>query len=328
LAQLMSPPKAASPAATLAAAVTKAGVKQYRKPKLTKLTDERHAGLTGIIFGKSGSGKTDFFVQLLLNSKTPVRAIYVQTDIGAGGFATIKARLKEHNRLDLLDNVMVLDIGGHHDDRGNEISGYEELSEFLNDPWSEDLLAFDPNVFFWDGFGSFQGIDIVDYVLDKGVANNASDLREANLIAEKVGKDQSWEARKRATVRAVDKFGQLRRPDGKLLHKFLTMFEASRQVPVDSNNPTAGSKQELTGLPLMSGFGVFDQIKGAADFVLKTKVVVKEGGKVFEYSYITGGPENVEGKVRGPRFDVSIPADAAAFFDRIVEACDVGEGVA
>lgn len=322
----MSPPKAASPAATLAAAVTKAGVKQYRKPKLTKLTDERHAGLTGIIFGKSGSGKTDFFVQLLLNSKTPVRAIYVNTDIGAGGFATIKARLKEHKRLDLLDNVLVLDIGGHQDEKGNEISGYEELSEFLNDPWSEELLAFDPNVFFWDGFGSFQGIDIVDYVLDKGVANNASDLREANLIAEKVGKDQSWEARKRATVRAVDKFGQLRRPDGKLLHKFLTMFEASRQVPVDSNNPTAGSKQELTGLPLMSGFGVFDQIKGAADFVLKTEVLVKEGGKVFEYKYITGGPKNGEGKVRGPRFDVEIPADAAAFFDRIVEACDVGEG--
>ena len=319
-------PPAKSPAALAAGQLKKTGVTNLRKPRLKSLRDEAFSGFTGLIFGKSGSGKTEFFVQLMVGAKTPLRAIYVNTDIGAGGFATIKARLKTLNRLDLIDKIAVLDIGGHFDEKGNEISGYEEFYEFLKNPWDEEMMAFDPSLLFWDGFGSFQSIDVVDYVLDKGEVSGTSgptDLRGENLVMEKVGKGESWEARKRATVRCVDKFCTLKRPDGKAIHKFMTMFEGSRQVPVDRDNPTAGSRQELTGLPLLSGFGVFDQIKGATDLVIKTAVKDKEGGKVKEYKYYTGGPQNVEGKVRALELDIEIAPDAAALFNALIDACDL-----
>lgn len=308
-----------SAAATVKAATTEfvkglkaANVTTVRKPRTKSLRDQEFLGIAGGLFGPSGSGKTEFFVQLLCGGEgvPPMRALYVNTDIGAGGFNAIKAGLKNRGHLDKLDNVQVLDI-----------ADYEDMKSFLDEPWEKEILDFGADLFFWDGFGSFQSIDLVDYVLDHGDTSDSSDLRQDNLIFSKVGKDQGWEARKRATVRCVDKFCKLKRPDGKPLHRVITMFEGTKQMPNDAANPTAGSKQVLTGLPLLSGFGVFDQIKGALNFLFKTDVKAVDGKK--SYSYVTGGSKNLEGKIQGVPFDVDIPADSVALFKRLLEAYKV-----
>jgi hypothetical protein len=168
---------------------------------------------------------------------------------------------------------------------------------------------------------------MVDYILnisadDAGGKAGATELRKEGLVFEKVGKDPAWEARVRSTVNAVDDFCKIRHPHDKPIHKILTMFEGSKQEPIDAANPTAGTKQVLSGKPQLSGYAAFDSIKGASDLLLKCKVK-NDGGKKA-YTYVTSGSENVEGKVSGGIvLEQEIPADACALWAKIQEAVKV-----
>lgn len=302
----------------------KKGVSTLRKPRTILLRDAPPSGNTVILFGPSGVGKTEFLIQLMCGSAAvpPVKALYVSADIGSGRTDMIKASLKNRGHIDKLDNMMIL-----------AVDDYLDFTSWVADPWSPEILAFDPDVMFFEGFGFWQGNDMVDYILeasvdDAGGKAGVSELRKEGLVFEKVGKDPAWEARKRATVAAVDDFCKIRHPAAKPLHKILTMFEGSKQEPIDANNPTAGSRQVLNGKPLLSGYATFDQIKGAADLLLKLEVKNNNGKR--EFVYVLGpSPKNVEGKVSGGIVlgskdnEFEIPADACAVWAKLLEAVKV-----
>lgn len=310
--------KVQTPQAKLVETLRATSVTTMRKPKAVSLRAAPKSGLTGFIFGPSASGKTEFAIQLACGSASlpPQKILYVNTDIGSGGTDMIIASLLALGREDAIDNFLVLPIGN-----------YEEFSEWVDKPWTEEILSFAPDVLFWEGFGFFQSFDLTQYVLGEsldsaGGKDGASALREEKLVFEKVGKDPSWEARKTGTLSAVDRFCRIRHPEDKFISKVLTMFEGSKQEPVDSNNPTAGSKQVPSGRPLLSGYATFDQVKGASDFLIKTHKETLAGKTT--YQYVTGGPLNAEGKLRGRLgLNEKIEADACALWSRMLEASNL-----
>jgi hypothetical protein len=238
----------------LAAAKTRAAgitnIPPRPKPQATKLGEDS-LSKTGI-FGPLGSGKSLFLLGPLLCGE---RIFGMSTDFGGNGLVSVKNALRDANREDLFNNLMNVDI-----------SNYKDAIELLESPESffPDLAEFDPTVFFWEGFSTFNN-DLLDEETETN--KDMHGLGEGDKYAH-------WYDVKRATLRTIRKFFALRLPAGKPLHKVMTFVEAKADVN-DLTNVTEKA-------PMIQG-SAKDLISGGFDVVLNC--YCEEKDSTFKYFY-------------------------------------------
>lgn len=251
---------------------------------IRKLSDPSQAGVRIFLFGPAGTGKTFFSYGCLLKG---FRIVFLSSDIGGSGVSAIEGPLRRIGRADALENAV--DV---------EINDYETMEAFLDDPasvWPE-IYDFNPDILFWDGFGAFQQIQLMEQIGDMSGGKNSTEQRESGLQLE----TRDWNLVKNDTVRKLNKFcGLHNRRTGKIWHKVLTAHEAIKSKETAPGKSVLAESKE----PLLSGAGGV-LARGAFDLILKTsmrKAKVGEegdgGGRAFEY--ITAGHENLAAKNRG-----------------------------
>lgn len=268
-----------------------------------RLSDPSKAGIRIFVYGPSGSGKSYFSKELLARG---FRIVFLSTDIGGSGMAAVEGPLRRENNVAALDNGV--DI---------EIRDYATTMKFLEKPesvWPE-IYDFDPDILFWDGFGAFQQIELMEYVGEMSGGKKSTEQRDSGLQLEQ----RDWGLIKQATIRMLDRFCSLHNPKtGKVWHKVLTAHEAIKSV---SNGDTSVLSE--TKEPLLSGAGGVLS-RGAFDLILKTAVrkaktgeAGDDGGRVFEY--VTSGHQNLAAKNRGFDLPSVIPGDGGALFMKLLE---------
>lgn len=286
-------------------AVTPSKVTPLTAPRATvrRLSDPAKAGVRIFLYGPSGSGKSYFAKELLARG---FRIVFLSTDIGGSGMAAVEGPLRREGKLSALDNGV--DI---------EIRDYATTMKFLEKPesiWPE-IYDFDPDIIFWDGFGAFQQIELMEYVGDMSGGKKSTEQRESGLQLEQ----RDWGLVKQATIRMLDRFCSLHNPKtGKVWHKILTAHEAIKSVSNGDASVLTETKE-----PLLSGAGGVLS-KGAFDLILKTSVRKAKsgeegdsGGRVFEY--VTAGHQNLAAKNRGFDLPPVVPGDGGALFTTLLE---------
>lgn len=308
---LSSTPTIPAPKTAEDFATTSSRTTALTAPRATvrRLSDPSRAGLKIFVYGPSGSGKSTFIKGLLSRG---FRGIIVSTDIGGSGMSAVEGPLRREGRVDALDNAF--DI---------ELTGYRMLKSFLDDPAKVcaeadhgfDLYKFDPDFVFWDGFGAFQQIDLMEFVGDMDGGKRATDQRDSGLQLEM----RDWGLIKSATIRLLDQFcGLHNRKTGKIWHKILSAHEAIKSVSNGDASVLTETKE-----PLLSGAGGVLS-RGAFDLILKTSVRKAKsgeegdsGGRVFEY--VTAGHQNLAAKNRGFDLPPVVPGDGGALFVTLLE---------
>lgn len=298
-----------TPAAPKTAEDFAAGTKTTRilkAPRATvrSLADPADTGLKIMVFGSSGQGKTWFGKGCLVEG---FRVAYISTDIGGSGVVAIEGPLRREGHADKLMNG-----------KDVELPTYEDLESFLNNPqeiWP-DIYDWDPDILFWDGFGAFQQIQLMEEVGDMDGGKNATEQRQSGLQLE----TRDWNLVKQDTIRKLSKFCALHnRKTGKIWHKVVTCHESIK------SKETAPGKSALTETkePLLSGAGGI-MARGAFDLILKTSVRNKTageegdfGGRVYEY--ITAGNNNLAAKNRGFDLPAAIPADGGKLMLKLLQ---------
>ncbi len=206
------------------------------RPQAYKLHADQSDPLKLMIYGHSGTGKTFFLIGPLLCGE---RLLVLSSDFGSNGLQTVKAELQKRGKLELLNNMMVVDL-----------SNYEDILEFLENPiaFVPDLEKFDPTLLSWEGFSSFN-VDILDeYILGFAPgAENAGELRYAGMTHTQ----QDWQGMKRGTVRAIRKFMAFTMPNGKRLHKILTCLESRPETNKITQETQKGALIHGTGKDLL-----------------------------------------------------------------------------
>ncbi len=258
-------------------------------PKAYSLLEDASTPIKMLIYGFTGGGKTFFVVGLLLAGE---KVFVLSTDFGANGLVTVKNELRRRGRLDLLSNLRVLDLGD-----------YEHIIKFLEEPgvFVTDLNDYDPTVFVWEGFSSFN-IDILDeYILTKAPgAEGAGELRHAGFTHTK----QDWQGMKRGTGRAVRKFLNFSLPNGKPIHKIMTALESTPQNDAFTNKTARGALVHGSGRDLMGpGFDVIIEAFKAAP------KGTEEEDKISFFYRCEGDSEKYQLKARGYDLKPIEPAD-------------------
>lgn len=251
--------------------VVKAGVEKrilpaVRLPQIKNIAEEEDSTLKVMLFGPVGSGKTQFLVGPLMAG---LKVFVITTDIGGSGLTSVRRWLKRNGRPELAQNLYEV-----------QLNGYEQVKEFLESPTmlkmgnGSTIWDIDPDVLVWDGFSSFQQIDIAEYVgamAPKGARDNVSEQRESGLQFETA----DWGIVRNATVRIMEKFMGLTGPGGKPIHKIVTCHEDIR-LKRQGTNPTDPSVATEQKRPLLQGAGGLI-ILGAFDLIMRTKVTTDRG---------------------------------------------------
>lgn len=226
------------------------GAADRPRPQAAKLSDDGTVKVG--VFGPLGSGKTKFLEGPLYCGE---RVLAISTDFGGNGLLTLTNGFRKAGREDLCGNLMNVDL-----------SEYEHVIEFLEKPdlYVPGLDEFDPTVFAWDGFSTFN-IDLLDEYSEK-----FPDKVEG-LKRDKWG---HWADVKRATMRSMRKFFGFRLPNGKKLHKIMTFVEAK----ADNNELTNVTEKA----PMIQG-GAKDLSTGGFDVVLNCYSEEKDGELKFFY---------------------------------------------
>lgn len=198
--KLAPPPK--KPGRTFKASVMSADEPIYRKV---------------LAIGRSGFGKTMAIAGIVESGH---RVMVFDTDIGGNGLSTVQETLKSNGHSDLLKNIAWFEFGE-----------YKDLTYVLDHPSSlevdgKSLWDWDPDVLVWEGLSNFQECSVTQYALDlapmRGAGNsNVTEARQEGLWAEQV----DWGVIRRATLFAVDKFLRLHNPNGKKVHKYVTVLQ-------------------------------------------------------------------------------------------------------
>lgn len=277
-------------------------------------------------YGESGIGKTYIVLQLLLMNFS---VLYFSTEMGGDGLRTVTSGLKALNRLDLLENLLVVP----------PFVDYEAVSDFLQDPQSicpglwcdtldkritsgeptkkEAVPGFNPDFIFWDGFSEFQLLYLERYIADELQPDTPRAEREAGLFA--VEKD--WNMVMNGTLRGSHDFFQIRDPlTGREPHKIVTCKQAEKErdaVPGVDGKPLMKAKKTF----ILQGAAkkIFE---GAFDFIfLATKRTSLKPNEPPSYVWRVEASEKQTAKVRG--FELAgvergeIPADFAALWSRL-----------
>lgn len=280
-------------------------VKPITAPRATvrRLSDPSKAGLRVFAFGPAGSGKTFIAKELLARGW---RVVFLSTDIGGSGVSALEGPLRREGKAAALENGV--DV---------EIPDYATVETFLKNPaaiWPE-IYDFDPDILFWDGFGAFQQIEMIDYVGSMDGGKRSTEQRDSGLQLEQ----RDWGLVKTATVRLLDRFCSLHNPrTGKIWHKIVTAHEAVKSKEIGPGQAVLAESKE----PLLSGAGGI-LARGAFDLILKASVRKAKtgeegdgGGRVFEY--ITVGHENLAAKNRGFDLPAAMPGDGGALFEKLL----------
>lgn len=298
-------PGAAAPKTAEEFAGTKS-TRVLKAPRATvrSLADPSNAGLKLFVFGPAGTGKTFLSYGCLLKG---FRVGFISTDIGGSGVAAIEGPLRRAGRADVLSNAV--DV---------EINDYDTMEAFLANPvdvWP-DIYEFDPDILFWDGFGSFQQIQLMEDVGSMDGGKNATEQRESGLQLE----TRDWNLVKQDTIRKLNKFCALHnRKTGKLWHKVLTAHESIKSKETSPGKSAMTETKE----PLLSGAGGI-MTKGAFDLILKTRSrnakpgeEGEAGGRIFEY--VTAGNENLAAKNRGFDLPSVMPGEGGELFMTLLQ---------
>src|SRR6185436_20400687 len=235
---------------------------RMNRPK--KLSDEEATVFKGLLFGPPETGKTRSFLGLLLQG---FKIFVISTDMGGEGMSTVKIALRKLGRLDLLENLTIV-----------VLNDFDTVKAFLDNPESVYPPIYDEDfdILGWDGFSTFQGINISEKVGDdikpqvKG-DKELSDGREAGVVFEIM----DWGAVKNMTLRALDNFLKIHnKKTGKIFHKIVTCLEGKNAVRSgDGFNGTTAYIDN--GKPLIQGAAI-NFMTPAFDLVINTKKVGEE----------------------------------------------------
>lgn len=298
---------------TAGAAKAPAAVNTIKAPKkrLMSLDQPDATTFKCLLFGTPGSGKTKALADLLQGG---YKVFILSTDMGGDGFLTIQSRLTHLGCPELLSNCKVLPIREYITDLDNPKAGYLEVEKFLSDPaeYCPDLLEFDPDFAAWDGFGTFQQVDVSEYVGAMAPAKDKDrgDFRESGLVLE----TQDWGAICNATMRCFNKFTRIHNvsPTGKKWHKIFTAHEG---IVYKKNALTDKQEASDSRKPMLAGKGG-TMVEGGVDLVVRCKTIKGLRGKT-EYKYVVRGDENNSAKVRLQNLEDEEPADFLALWKKI-----------
>lgn len=263
------------------------------KKRSFRLDEEDANYFKGLLFGVPGSGKTKAIADLILGG---YKVAVLSTDMGDTGHLTITNWLSHAKRRDLFVNCMIIPV-----------DGYEETESFIDNPfrYCPELKEFNPDFLAWDGFGSWQQVDVSEYVGEKN-ASKDNEMLESGLVLDQRG----YGAVRNATTRKFNAFCRIHGADKKW-HKLFTVHEAVVYKKVGEN------KTEMvveSYKPMLSGAGG-QMVLGGVDLILRCKAT--KGLKNVSYTYVTRGHENLAAKSRG--FDLldEEPGDFLALWNKI-----------
>lgn len=251
-----------------------------RRNRVRKGSDSENYGINIMLFGPVGSGKTRALVGLL---KKGLKVLCLISDIGNNGIITVKLALKQEGLSHLLDNLTFIALNGH-----------KEVSEFLDEPaafWPE-IYDEGIDVLFWDGFSSYQGTDLMEYVGGMIEDGNVGSREVSELRSEGVRFELSdYKVVRDVTIRVAKEFCRLNnKKTGQIWHHIMTCHEAIKS----SQNGKSGFSD--TAQPFLTGSGGV-YLMGAFDLVIKTQAVGDE--KTREFEYVITGNKNLVAKNRG-----------------------------
>ena len=162
-----------------------------------------------LLYGEWDTGKTYFLIEAILRG---LNVFFLNTDMGRNGLRTIREELGRTGHFDLFEKHV----------RSWDVNDYSLVSAHLvSDFFEKQLAPWTPDIDCWDGFTSFQIVNVDEHVLameSKEMKNN--ELREAGLHAGQ----QDWGAIKRATMRPVSMWMN-KTWGGKKVHKVVTCAE-------------------------------------------------------------------------------------------------------
>lgn len=233
------------------------------------LFDDTHIQINILIFGPTGCGKTYSLVDLLLMG---YKIFVAGTDMGGNGLLTVRLKLKELGKPELLKNIM-----------SYEFSSYDEMKDFLDNPKSlsldprygySDIYAFNPDFLVWEGFAVFQQFHIYEKinenVVDAASHKSGSDTpsiteaREAGLQFEQ----QDWGQLRNATIKALAKFFAIHNPKtGKVWHKIVTSHEKEQSVTKQDGKQKTSMIVEMKQ-PLLQG-AAQSLVAGGFDLIIR-----------------------------------------------------------
>jgi hypothetical protein len=273
-----------------------------RGPRVIRGNEENANTIKIFAFGEIGTGKTFLAVGLLLSG---LSVLLVSTDIGGSGANSIKLRLKQLGREDLISNLTEIILPTD-----------EVIQNFLLDPtqYISDIYDIPLDVLFWDGFGAWQTVELQEKVgampIERSGGKELQPAVESGLFLEQ----GQWGMVKNATVRAVDKFCSMHnKVTGKIWHKIVTCPEA-----IKSKGQDMGGGFKETSEPLLQGAGGVLSLH-AFDLVMRCKKVAGETER-FIYQFRGLGKKT---KVRGFVLPNEMDADMQALWKMLTEQLNV-----
>jgi hypothetical protein len=303
----------AAPAPKRAMGATVKAVLAPRANRAKRLSAMNQFAVKILLFGGTGTGKTTALARLLALGK---KILCITTDIGETGNLTVTLYIKNVlKRPELLENFVEIPL-----------YSFEEVDDFLTNPaaFFPEIYDFDPDFIVWDGFSSFQLIDLQEYVGEMMLPGNSSEGESSGLQLDQ----RKWGMVKNATVRKLDKFLSLSNPRSeKPWHKIVTSHE-SLTMKGGATGSVAVEKKE----PLLSGAGG-KVILGGFDLIFRTfarKDRDKQGAEMDDtgasYFYSIEPGENTVAKNRGFKFTnekgevaSTVPGDMGKVWKEICE---------
>ena len=250
-----------------------------------------------LLQGHTGTGKTRSLADILrtLNREgKPTKVFAASTDIGGNGLRSVKEDLLASGEASLLQNLAWF-----------EFSTYEDFAAFTTNPnviefQGKPLWDWDPDVLALDGLSNFQESHVWRYVLGiESISDKPTEAREEGIQAGLV----EWGQIRRSTVLQVDQFVTLHNPNGKKVHKVVTVL-------MDDGKEDKITRETKRG-PLIMG-GARSYIGPCFDYILTTVASKKPGTKLVGYSYRCDiGNDSTVAKARGVR----LPEEALARAD-------------
>ncbi len=261
-----------------------------KKLQSVSLNDDNDA-LKILMLGHTGSGKTFTMAEILqtLNYELqPTKIFVASTDIGGNGLRSVKERLKQLGRLDLLPNLAWF----HFRD-------YEDFATFTTDANNIEVNGasfwdFNPDLIAWDGAANFQESHIWRYIMDLDpLAKDSTEVRDAGVQAGQA----EWGQIRKCTTLQIDRFVSMQNPNGKQVHKLVTCL-------LDDGKESKLTKETKQG-PLIMG-AARDYMGPAFDLILTAQAVMPPGAKVPSFKYLCEfGAGKPLAKLRG----VTLPKD-------------------
>ncbi len=257
-----------------------------------------------LVQGHTGTGKTLFLsgiAQCVGPDGHPLRIFVASTDIGGNGLRSVKEQLASVGREDLIANVHYV-----------EFSDYETFAAFTTNP--DDVVdgfwAWDPDVICLDGLANLQESHIWRYILSLDpLAKDAAETRTEGVQAGMA----EWGQIRRCTILQIDQFLMLHNPNGKKVHKLVTVL-------LDDGKESKLTHEIKKG-PLILG-AARDYIGPAFDAIITAIASSKPGSKDVQYSYRCDITGNSVAKIRGLKLPEAIlaKADSKALWETLTRS--------